>query len=64
MGSNVRCVGNAGIVGILGILGILAILAHATPAFSPVKRIQGKVVEEQGQPVLGATSALRRRHQL
>src|SRR5688572_28547847 len=49
MGSDV------GRVGIVGIVGILAILADATPAFSQVRRIQGKVVDEQGQPVQGAT---------
>jgi tetratricopeptide (TPR) repeat protein len=39
----------------VGIVGIVAILAHATPAFAQVKRIQGKVIDEQGQPVQGAT---------
>jgi tetratricopeptide (TPR) repeat protein len=30
------------------------VLAHATPAFAQVRRIQGKVVDEHGQPVAGA----------
>ena len=47
MGSNV------GIVRIVGVMGIVGILA--TPAFAQVRRIQGKVVDEQGQPVQGAT---------
>ncbi len=41
---------------IVGIVGIVGILAHATPAVAQgVRRIQGKVVDEQGQPVQGAT---------
>ena len=48
-------VGRVGVVGIVGSVGIVGILAVATPAFSQVRRIQGKVVDEQGQPVQGAT---------
>jgi hypothetical protein len=40
-------------VGFVGLVGF--VLADATPAYSQIRRIQGRVVDEQGQPVQEAT---------
>ena len=48
--------GVRGFVRFVGLVGFVVVaLADVTPAFAQIRRIQGQVVDEQGQPVQGAT---------